>query len=455
MSVRTLKIVDGGKGLGPTPPGGGERGADYWRTALTYSKDGAVQTTMHNLVTVLEHDEQLRGLIGLDEFANRVTLHREAPWNGGNCEEFAELDGVELSAWLGNPERYGMIVKSSMVLEAVEAVARRHRFHPVRDYLRGLVWDGVDRIEQLFPKHCGTADDAYHRRVALIFMLSAAARVLRPGCKVDTMLVLEGEQGIGKTRVTQVLFGGDRWYMDAQRSPSEKDFYQDIVGKWGVEIGEMTSFSKAEANKVKQTLSATADTYRPSYGRYSRTFPRQCVFIGTTNEHEWQRDHTGGRRYLPVRVMHVDVPAIEVVRDQLWAEAVARLDRGEEWWQLPERAQEEQDERYIEDAWAQPLLLWLSGHGHVDSYERLVLARRGMLGDVEEVGVYDLMTRALHIDGGRITKADQMRVGAILTRWKWLSYRTTKYGGQQARLWYAPPGWVPVTKPTAGAGDEF
>lgn len=434
-----------GGGSGPGG-GGGDRDESDWRSLLTYTKDHNTQATLHNLTTILENDVGLEGLIGLDEFANRVTLHRDPPWTGGSRDEFSELDGAELAAWLGHPAGYKMVVKSSMVLEAVEAVARRHKFHPVKDYLNGLTWDGEARIDRLFIDHCGTMDDAYHKRVAAIFMLSAAARILRPGCKVDTMLVLEGEQGLGKTRVTQALFGGDRWYMDAQRSPAEKDFYQDIVGKWGVEIGEMTSFSKAEANKVKQTLSATSDTYRPSYGRYSRTFPRQCVFVGTTNEHEWQRDHTGGRRYLPVQVMRMDVVAIEGIRDQLWAEAVARLKQGEGWWELPEKATEAQDERYIEDAWSQPMLIWLSGLRHSESYKDLMFATRGVLGDIEEVTVADLMVRALHIDTGRISRADQMRVAAILTKWRWTSYRTRKFG-PLTRLWYAPHDWEPLKKP--------
>lgn len=434
------------RGDGPGA-GGGDRDEADWKQLLTYTKDGNTQATLHNLMLILENDVGLEGLIGLDEFANRVSLHRDPPWSGGNRDEFAELDGAELAAWLGHPAGYKMVVKSSMVLEAVEAVARRHKFHPVRDYLHGLKWDGTPRIDRLFVEYCDTADDAYNRRVAAIFMLSAAARILRPGCKVDTMLVLEGEQGLGKTRVTQALFGGDRWYMDAQRSPAEKDFYQDIVGKWGVEIGEMTSFSKAEANKVKQTLSATSDTYRPSYGRYSRTFPRQCVFVGTTNEHEWQRDHTGGRRYLPVRVMRVDVEGIVAVRDQLWAEAVARLEGGEQWWEMPSRAGEEQDDRFIEDAWAQPLLIWLSGLRNADSYNGLLFVQRSVMGVIEEVTVADLMVRALHIDTGRISRADQMRVTAILTKWGWQRYRTRKYG-PQTWLWYSPQDWKPLERPT-------
>lgn len=440
---RTLSVVDS-RGNPPSAGGGGD-----WRDQLSRNREHKLSPTAWNLQLIFENDSELKGLFKLDEFANRVVIHGNPPWRGCEGGEFTEIDGVELSAWLGRSSQfdgYEISAKTSMVLEVVEAVARRHKFHPVRDYLNGLAWDGIERIPKLLSAYCGTKDDEYHRRVAEIFMVSAVARIIRPGCKVDTMLVLEGEQGLGKTQVTQLLFGGDRWYMDAQRSPAEKDFYQDIVGKWGVEIGEMTSFSKAESNKVKQTLSATADTYRPSYGRYSRTFPRQCVFVGTTNEHEWVRDHTGGRRYLPVRVTRVDVPAITSVRDQLWAEAVVRLGKGADWWTLPDAAKEEQDERYIDDAWAQPVLLWLSGFDKPQSYEHLHFSVRDNTSanrPIMEVSVDEIMTCALRIDVGRIDRPGQMRVAAMLRRWGWSDLRTLRRG-KQVRLWVAPADWVPL-----------
>lgn len=438
-----LTVVDGGGPTGPRPPDDSHELP--WHARLTRTKDGNVQATLTNLFAILENDEQLAGLFGLDEFANRVALHRDPPWQGSHGGEFRERDASELAGWLGEPTRYGMVAKSSLVLEAVETIARRHRFHPVRDYLHGLEWDGSPRMRRLFVDHCGVEDSEYHQRVAEILLLSAAARILRPGCKVDTMLVLEGRQGLGKTRVTQVLFGGDRWYMDAQRSPAEKDFYQDIVGKWGVEIGEMTSFTKAEANKVKQTLSATSDTYRPSYARYSDTFPRQCVFVGTTNEDAWQRDHTGGRRFLPVNVKRVDVDAIAAIRDQLWAEAVQGLADGMNWWELPKDAAEQQDERYQEDSWLQPVSQWLAGRYGKDAYDGVL--RHPTSGEVLECTSSDLLWRALKIDSARHTKPDQMRVGAIMQRLGWPKFRPQRYG---VRLWtwYRADDWKPSEPPT-------
>jgi len=429
----------GGRG-GSGGAGGGERASGDWRQRLLRSREGDCKATLHNLMLILEHDEDLAGLFALDEFANQVTITRTPPWRGGKAGEWLETGATQLAAWIGQPETYQLSAKSSMVMEAVEATANVNRHHPVREYLDALTWDGVERVPTLFPEYFGTVDSAYTRGVGLIFMISAVARILQPGCKVDTMLVLEGRQGAGKTRVTQMLFGGDRWYMDAQRSPTEKDFYQDLQGKWGVEIGELVSFTKSEANKVKQTLSATSDTYRPSYGRYSRTFPRQCVFVGTTNEDQPLRDATGARRFLPVRVSVVRVEEIRAQRDQLWAEGVARYRRGESWWDLPEGAAEEQEDRYAADSWEEPIARWLCG-GPRDHYAWRIRCEKGEdpmeRGRVLEVSTADILTYALHVDVGRQDRQMQMRVAAVMTRFGWPKFRT-RVGGQRMHLWYRP-----------------
>jgi predicted P-loop ATPase len=272
-------------------------------------------------------------------------------------------------------------------------------------------------------------------------MIGAVARIFEPGCKVDHMLVLEsGKQGTGKTSGTRALFGGDDWYADCQRSPADKDFYQDLVGKWVVEIGEMTSFTKTELGKVKQAITAQADTYRPSYGRYSRTFKRQCIFVGTTNEDSWQRDPTGGRRYLPVRVGGVDVVALARDRDQLWAEAVVRYRRGDPWWIAPAQASAEQDERYQDDPWLEPILRWLSGKADARHYDGLLLHARDKDGHVVEFTSAELLSRAVHVDTSKFERTAQTRVGVIMMRLGWKRYRPKRMGGRPW-CWYPGDDW--------------
>lgn len=418
----------------------GPSAADAWRADLVESKSGEKRSTPHNLALILENDPELKGLLIFNEFAQRIIFTRGAPWGEREGDEFAEHSAFEAAAWLGQPSTYAIACKPGQVAEAVEAVAWRHRFHPLRDYLAALKWDETERIPALFPTYFACEPSEYHEGVARSFMISAVARVFDPGCKVDQMLILEGPQGGGKTRAARTLAGGDEFYVDCQRSPAEKDFYQDIVGKWIVEIGEMTSFSKADYNKVKQTITAQADVYRPSYGRYSRTFKRQCVFIGTVNGDDWQRDPTGGRRYLPVRVSAVDVDALQRDRDQLWAEAVVRYRAGEPWWQAPARAADEQDQRYQDDSWTEPVLRWLSGKGGEHAYDALQLNQRDKDGHVQECTVTQLLLHALHVDVARHDRQAATRVGVIMARLGWLKYRPVRYGNR-AWMWYAPDSW--------------
>jgi putative DNA primase/helicase len=413
---------------------------DAFRSRLTKTSSGDTKAIAFNFSVIFEGDSRLKDLFTHDLFSNKVMLSGVPPWDAGEPGEFTERAAFELSAWLGDPENYSMPCKPAQVAEAVEAVSFRHPVHCVRAYLDSLTHDGKARVDKMFSAYFGTKDDEYHEGVALIFLLGAVARIYEPGCKVDHMLILEGPQGAGKTRSVRTLFGGDAWYVDCQRSPADKDFYQDIVGKWAAEIGEMTSFTKADYNKVKQTITAQSDTYRPSYGRYSKTFPRQCIFIGTTNDDSWQRDPTGGRRYLPVRVSGVDVDAIERDRDQLWAEAVARYKAGEPWWNAPARAGDEQEQRYQEDSWTEPVLRWLAGKASSSTYTDIPIAARDKHGRILECSVTQVMTSALHIDLARQDRTASTRVGTIMSRIGWKKYRPSG-SGKRPWLWYVEADW--------------
>jgi predicted P-loop ATPase len=437
-----ITVIDGGKGGGGTaPPGGGDREPEDWRLRLVISKDGSAIAAPHNLMLILEHDEVLSGLFWLDEFGNRIVLDRQPPWTGGKRDEFTEVDAMELAAWLGDPSHYGMTVGVNLVLQSVEAMARRRKRHTVREYLDGLKWDGAPRVERLFVDRFGAEDNDYSKGVALCVLVSAVSRILwqdpkqpSKGSKVDFMLVLEGLQGAGKTTAVLELFGAE-WYAEATESPAHKDFYQTLRGRWGVEIGEMDSFSKADVAKVKQAITTRFDVYRPSYGRTARSFRRECVFIGTTNKDDYLRDESGARRFLPLKVGNVDIPAVIDQRDQLWAEAVQLFRDGHEWWRLPADAQREQDARYQEDAWTEPVAKWLAGKYDAGAYESV--QRDLASGLVLECTSSDLLRRALHLDTAKHTRPDQMRVGAIMSRLRWPKFRPER-NGVRVWTWYRP-----------------
>lgn len=433
----------GGRGRGGGNSGGGSREPDDWTQSITRNSTGKPESTTHNTLLVMEHDHKLSRLFQLDEFSNVVRLTRAPCWQGGEVDEFTDQDGTELAGWLGSPDRYRLNVKPDMVMSCVEAMARRQKVHPVRAYLTGLKWDGTPRLAQLFPRFFSAEDTAYTQQAAQCFMVSAVARILwadpkvrHNGAQVDFMLVLEGEQGRGKTSAVRALFGS-QWYAESMESPSSKDFYQSLRGRWCVEIGEMDSFSKADVTKVKQAITARFDTYRPSYGRVSRSFRRECVFVGTNNEYQYLRDATGGRRFLPVRVEAVHIPELEAERDQLWAEAVALFDAGFAWWDLPPDAAEQQDERFVEDSWQTPVQRWLAGRANDGEYPPRLVKQAGDGTPVPWTTTTELLSWALNIDVGKHGKPEQMRVGLIMRRLKWTHKREMVNGYREWR-YYAP-----------------
>jgi predicted P-loop ATPase len=455
-----MTVIDGGK----TGGDGGDGPDGAWRDGLTRNREGHVEGTLHNLMLVMENDPRLAGLWWLNESSNQIELTRDAPWKGGSRTEFLDADSYELAAWLQNPDSYWMKCSDEAVLKAVIAVARRYRRHPIREYLTGLVWDGTPRVETMLVDLFGAPDNAYSRRAALCFAVGAVARILwcdpkQPavGAQVDFMLVLEGEQGKRKSSGLRTLFGS-QWFVETSESPTGNDFYQVIQGCWGVEIGEMDSFGKADVTAVKTAISRRVDKFRAPYERVPRSYRRECVFAGTTNEHEYLRDPTGGRRFLPVRTDgDVDLGGIAALRDQLWAEAVALFEAGTEWWQLPDDAAEEQEARYIGDSWEGRIQTWLAGRMPGDkAYPQR--AGVGWNEPAEWTTTDELLMYAIGADAAKHGRQEQMRIASVMKRLKW-EQRRELVDGYRQRRWYPTEGavkHVPAARPinAAGADDD-
>lgn len=433
-----ITVIGGGRKRGSGGSGGSSTEPD-WRDDLVRDDRRKVKSTTHNLMLILEHDPFLSELFYLDEFANRVALNRTSPWPGGNPDEFTEIDATELSAWMGSPRRYEVSPKPDGISACVEAIARRAARHPVREYLEALTWDGVPRVQSMLVELLGADDNNYNREAAKCFMVSAVSRILwrdplvrSNGAKVDFMLILEGNQGKGKTSVIAALFGA-QWYAEAMESPSSKDFYQSLMGRWCVEIGEMDSFSKADVGRIKMAITSRFDTYRPSYGRIARSYRRECVFVGSTNENQYLRDPSGGRRFLPVRVHAIHVDKVESLRNQLWAEAVRMYHDGFEWWKLPPEAADEQEARFMADSWEEVLGPWLAGRAPEKHYPSR-LAPTGST-KPEWTTTSELLAYALHIEVGKHSTADQMRVAKIMRRLGWEQLRRRWADGIRERRW--------------------
>lgn len=412
--------------------------APPWADALDRTKDGVVKGTIFNLDHVLREHPELAGRLRHNTLANRIEVSAacewappgEAPWRA-----WRDSAATRLAAWLGNIDNIGMQVPEQRAYAAAVVVAEDNPFNPVADYLQGLAWDGIERLETLLPDYFGTVATDYTNALGPNWLVSAVARALDPGCQVQFMLIIEGSQGLGKTRSVRALAGPD-WYAEAQESPQHKDFYQSLVGKWIVEIGEMSSFSKAEASVVKQAITRASDYYRPSYGHTAQDYPRSCVFVGTTNQCRYLRDPTGARRFYPVEANECQVEAIAGIRDQLWAEATHRYHNGWPYWQTPPGAEDEQEDRFEADSWDDVIGEWLDGGCGVDKYPMTWTAGNGQ--PVEECTVTDVLAWAIGAETAKHTRADQTRVGQILAHRKWRPSRP-KRGGRRVRVFSRPP----------------
>lgn len=252
-----------------------------------------------------------------------------------------------------------------------------------------------------------------------MFLVAMVARIYEPGCKADYMLVFEGPQGVGKSRVCRAL--GGRWFSDGLPDIRDKDGTQHLRGKWLIEIAELAAIGRAEAEALKSFVSRPIERYRPSYGRNEVIEPRQCVFVGTTNKTVYLKDETGARRFWPVKVGKIDIEALKRDRDQLFAEAVAAYRAGEQWWPDSEferrHIKPEQEVRYEADPWEQAILEYVA--------------------PLSRVRVTDIARDALHIASiGKIGTADQRRIAGVLVSKGWNSvkdWRGRFYCGPEER----------------------
>ena len=301
----------------------------------------------------------------------------------------------------------GISPSAGDVGRAVQAAARHNPFHPARDYFESLyesrVWDGARRGEFWLQTYFHVEDSEYVRAIGPRFLISAVARIYKPGCKVDHMLGLEGPQGKKKSEALRVLAVNDDWFTDRLSHLASKDAILEIAGVLLIEIAETDALMKATPSTIKSFISRRRDRFRPPYARHMINAPRQCVFAYTINPPAggYLKDPTGARRAWPVlcRGM-IDIEGLEQVRDQLWAEAVHRYKAGEKWWletpELEALATAEQDARFAADAWEEPIREWI--------------------GDRLDVGFWDVLEHALGFrDPQHCSQPVQKRVKAILS----------------------------------------
>lgn len=299
-----------------------------WRDQLIASSRGQPKAVLANVITALRCAPEWAGKLQFDAFYQRTMIDGTTPWSDVHERRiWYPNDDMLATDWI---QHQGIYVGDETVNKAIETVARDQTFHPVLDYLKPLEWDREPRLDNWVIRYLGVEPSPYARSAGAKFLISAIARVMRPGCKADCALILEGRQGIMKSTAFRVLFSP--WYTDEISELGSKDAAMQMAGVWGIELAELEGMNKAETSRIKASLSRSTDRYRPPWGRRVIDQPRQCVFCGTVNHNEYLRDETGGRRFWPLAAGRIDIDGLQETRDQLFAEALFRYAEGESWW---------------------------------------------------------------------------------------------------------------------------
>ncbi len=419
--------------LPPGPEAGqGEPVGDedvHWEVSLSRNDKGAILPSLVNVFCILDHHEDWEGVIAYDEFSGQVVKLKSPPFAGAELGEWSDMDDLRCTLWM--QQKYGFQPRKEVVMDAVLLIADKHKYHVVRTYLESLQWDQTQRLDHWLIDMLGADDTEYNRVVARKWMIAAVARIYKPGCKADNVLILEGTQGLYKSTALKVL-GGD-WFTDAPFRLGDKEAYIVIRGKWIVELAELDSFNKAESTGAKLFFGQYVDRYRSPYGKRAIDVPRQQVFAGTTNSDAYLKDDTGNRRYWPVKVTDINLEGLKEIRDQLWAEAVARFRAGDEWWPTSdERAmfEEQQDARYVGDAYTSLIREYLVGKA--------------------KVTMNDILEHALKLDVAKWTKPEQQRIGRCMSELKWKRDRETT----GKREWYYVRPAEEVAAAEEGRSDD-
>lgn len=374
---------------------------DSWQVHCINGPTGSPIPNVANALVALRRAPELRDLFEFDEMARAIMMTREfGDLLGHDPRNLTDNDVVAVQEWL---QQHGLPrIARETIRDAISNAANENRFHPIRDWLSSLEWDGQKRANVWLSTKLGAELSPYTQEVGQMFFVSMVARIASPGSKADHMIVLEGAQGTMKSTACAVL-GGD-YFSDAMPDISTgKDASQHLRGKWLIEVSEMHAMSRVESAQLKAFITRTTERYRPSYGREEVIEPRQCVFIGTTNKATYLRDETGGRRFWPVKTGTIDIEGLIEDRDQLFAEAVQLYRDGAQWW--PDKDFEsrwiapEQDARFEADAWEESIA--------------------GYVRELAKVTVGQVAREALGIATERIGTAEQRRITAALERLGW------------------------------------
>lgn len=391
------------KAEAPPPPAFGKWDA----LGLALDGKGGPLNNLDNVVRAIQGDPDLQGKIWYDEFLDAIVT----TWQGPQ-RQWKDADDVLLQLYM--QRHVGLTRIGVQTCHDAALVAAFHDTrNECREWMEGLKWDGFSRLPFLMHEGFGAEENDYTAAVGRNWVISMVARVIKPGCKVDTVPVLEGSQGAGKSTALSIL--GGKWFCECHESVLSKDFFGVLQGHMLVEISEMHSFTRAEVERIKGIISCQVDRYRKAYGRNTEDHERQTVLACTTNRDDWQRDDTGARRFWPIRCGVMNLDWLRENRDQLFAEAVALYKDGAAWWEVPSEMQRDEVEaRRDVDVWEPVVESWLVGR--------------------DRIQLHEILRDCLKIEVGRHDQLVQKRLGRILRCLGW-EVHVLRVGGRNQREW--------------------
>jgi predicted P-loop ATPase len=354
------------------PPGGGpaKGGTDWLKDAAKEGKDHHPIPNLANALLCLRGAPELSGCFGFNEMKGEVELIEELPSVRGASRasegklprSVIDADVTQVVEWMQRECRMKKIGLDT-VHQAVDRRGREYRFHPLRDWLNGLIWDREPRVDRVLTIYFGAHETPYTRKIGKMFLVGMVARVFRPGCQADYAPIITGPQGLLKSTALATL-AGEEYFGDHMPDIHHKDASQYLRGKWLIELPELAALNKGDIESWKAFITRREEKYRPPWGRKDVVEPRQCVFAGTTNQDEFLRDTTGNRRFWPFLAGKIDIKPLERDREMIWAEAVSLFKSKEQWW--PDGDFErthiapEQEAMVVVDPWLQPIEAWLN-----------------------------------------------------------------------------------------------
>jgi predicted P-loop ATPase len=362
-------------------------------------KKNVAPKCVENALAPLLYDDNWKDLFAWDELRQRITTTRATCW-GEQPEEWVDHHYTSLECWY---DRSRMFYGRGLIRQAVELAAHKNSFHPVRDYLNGLKWDGTERLALWLTTYCGTPNNPFNSFVGKAWMISAVARAMQPGCQVKTCLILFGAQDAGKSEVFRILGGKFYAVQNGAIGGDSNKAVEQCSKVWVVEMAELAKLKRSDdIESIKSFMSTYEDVYRPAYAGSVQTIPRCCIFCGTSNSKEVFSDVTGNVRFWPVPTYkQIDLESLRNDRDQLWAEAVERYRAGDKWWiddtNLRALANEATQDYAVRDEWSNVI-------------EEFIASPENRLRKSQAFTTSEILSGALKIDVGKYTKSEQNRV---------------------------------------------